>query len=524
MVTTTEGHGDVAIDPVTQKPYHSKRPHRKSRQGCRACKTRKVKCDEARPKCRNCMLRREDCVYAPTPPGSVRSPATDATSMPTSVDASPDLPLIPFDDSILDFDFGGPEEPGNWNLVVNEPLFSPVERDATDMKLLWFFTAKGYDAFSVQAGRDPDVDNILKVKIPQHAFAQPFLMDCLLALSALELGKTDPTIPAGRAIAYRARAFEGYRTAIEAARPDTFPALLACSLLLCCLSSQTFREPDSKELYIIDWMIVWRGIGLIVTIITPQSLYESGLAPLFYRPPIDLNTSSSNIPNNLLFMVSSIPQTDIDYEDKEAYYETLKYLGSLYLELQNGWSPILALRIITWFTFLPKRFIEVAQERRSRALVILAHYLCFIKFCESVWWLAGIANREIRGIRRFLGEEWDSLLAVPRSALYVDDPWTLGKLLMENLAWDKAAYETARKSEQDDKRVAKLMIVDDQGVPVNFAEGKFTRPSTGSPGAWNITGIKTEPTEAGESDVGAGLNTFDFAYSPLSSDTLSDLG
>jgi len=238
-------------------------------------------------------------------------------------------------------------------LQVKEPLFTPAGTDALDMKLLWFYTYKGFDSFSVQAGHQPQTDEILKVIIPRQAFANPFLMNCLLGLSALQLQDVDPDVSPERAIVYRAKAFEGYRRAVEEARPETYAALLATSLLLTALSSQMFRDPDARPLYIIDWMVVWRGIGLIVNLISPEALVDSGLSQLFSRPPIDLDASTTHIPNNLLFMISSIKEGDADFEHVDTYYETLKYLGSLYLELnENRFGPILDLRIIVWFTFV----------------------------------------------------------------------------------------------------------------------------------------------------------------------------
>src|SRR3954470_20713651 len=78
------------------RPYHSKRSHRKSRAGCISCKKRKVKtvlspppsallthlqvkCDEARPSCRHCALRKEQCVYTKSQkPSSKASPLAPA--------------------------------------------------------------------------------------------------------------------------------------------------------------------------------------------------------------------------------------------------------------------------------------------------------------------------------------------------------------------------------------------------------------------------------------------------------------
>ncbi|KAH6972030.1 hypothetical protein BKA56DRAFT_593564, partial [Ilyonectria sp. MPI-CAGE-AT-0026] len=46
-----------AQDPVI-KP---RRSHRKSRNGCRVCKSRHMKCDETRPACINCSVTGRHC-------------------------------------------------------------------------------------------------------------------------------------------------------------------------------------------------------------------------------------------------------------------------------------------------------------------------------------------------------------------------------------------------------------------------------------------------------------------------------
>lgn len=61
----------------TKKPALRKRkPHRKSRSGCRNCKLRRVKCDETRPTCRNCIGQCVICNYDATPSSSQASTST----------------------------------------------------------------------------------------------------------------------------------------------------------------------------------------------------------------------------------------------------------------------------------------------------------------------------------------------------------------------------------------------------------------------------------------------------------------
>lgn len=48
---------------LPDKPFHSKRPHRKTRAGCVNCKKRIIKCNEGKPSCSACLNRREHCEY-----------------------------------------------------------------------------------------------------------------------------------------------------------------------------------------------------------------------------------------------------------------------------------------------------------------------------------------------------------------------------------------------------------------------------------------------------------------------------
>ncbi|KAK6844930.1 hypothetical protein PG995_015040 [Apiospora arundinis] len=417
-----DGNAPAAAD----RPYHPKRPHKKSRAGCKQCKTRKVKCDEARPSCRSCTLRRETCVYPSTSnaPSSTTTVAR-AKSRTSSSTAKSSRGASPVSNGNNDAEV---------TTVVSEPAFRPTGMaDETDMKMLWFYTLETYNSFTTPGAHSPAVDHCLRVKVVEHAFASPFLMQCLMGLSALQLKGLGQPVDPSKAAGYRARAFEGYRSAIEAANPKDFPALLASSLLMCALSTQMFRDGSSTSpLYIVDWMQMWRGIGLIIEIISPKSIEESGLAIIFYRPPMDLEKSFRYIPNNLLFMVTSIKPGDDDYEHQQVYYEVLRFLGSFYMEMENGLSPVLDLRVITFFTFMPRPFIALAKEHRPRTLIILAHYLCFTKLNQWTWWMQGIADPQLKEICDYIGDSWSHLLRVPRKVMTLTDRVEIARTLLDN--------------------------------------------------------------------------------------------
>ena len=59
-----------------------------------------------------------------------------------------------------------------------------------------------------------------------------------------------------------------------------------------------------------------------------------------------------------------------------------------------------------WPGTVSQRFIELVHERRTEALVILAHYCVLLKKVNSCWWLEGVGCRLLTAIERELGVEW----------------------------------------------------------------------------------------------------------------------
>ncbi|KAI0537016.1 hypothetical protein GGR58DRAFT_514085 [Xylaria digitata] len=459
----------------TQKRYLSKRPHRKSRAGCKQCKKRKVKCDEAKPTCKACTLRKEQCIY-PNPPPSVppcapkHPPAGITSALPLrgtraqSAESVEEAEEVENVDSIA---FRRDMIP-----VVSEPLFIPEQAsDAMDMKMLWFYTAYSFQNFAINSGRSTVIDYILKVRIVEHAFRSPFLMETLKALSALHLRILNQPIPTQKLVAYQAQAFQGYRNAIEKADPTDFPALLGCSLFTVAMSSQGFRDPNGKRLFVVDWIAVWRGIGLIIELIEPQAVADSGLAALFWRPPIDIEKATQYIPNNLLFMITSIKYGDADYDYKKDYYELLKYLGSLYMELiEHGFGPILDLRVITFFTFCPRPLLPLMKQYQPRLLIIIAYWLCFVKLLHyKSWWMCGLEPQADQ-IFEEIGEKWGHMLRVPRMVMQTDGYVEIARLIIDNHNWTPSELDLYHKH-RDPRTQSELRFITNTGAEIEIVEG-----------------------------------------------------
>ncbi|EAA32268.3 hypothetical protein GE21DRAFT_7288 [Neurospora crassa] len=62
---------DTAVDAL-QRPKRARTSKPKVKTGCSNCKLRRIKCDEKRPACSNCVRSRKDCTGYPPPPRSAR--------------------------------------------------------------------------------------------------------------------------------------------------------------------------------------------------------------------------------------------------------------------------------------------------------------------------------------------------------------------------------------------------------------------------------------------------------------------
>ncbi|KAI1748036.1 hypothetical protein F4782DRAFT_518919 [Xylaria castorea] len=78
---------------VGNLPKMRRRSARKSRYGCQECKQRHVKCDETRPSCANCLIRKSPCSFAfiscislPALPNIANTRTTTATTPIVSLD------------------------------------------------------------------------------------------------------------------------------------------------------------------------------------------------------------------------------------------------------------------------------------------------------------------------------------------------------------------------------------------------------------------------------------------------------
>jgi hypothetical protein len=382
-------------------------------------------CDEAQPTCSFCEKRNLKCIYPirqersklPTPPTSINSagPSRDVSSFEkdevTELAMATELIIPPW-------------------IPPPTLLTSSGGLSLTDMRLLHHWSTITCDSLAIGDA----ASTTLQMVVPQLAFEHGFLLNAILGIASLDMGRLKPDsqeIQKQSAI-YRGRAVCGFRNALTQIEPGTrkYEAALVMSILLVVLySPNPIIEED--ELIIMKWLIFYRGLSVVINMTSmPKIIMAGSVGPFFRRQITDLKIGPV-VPKILVNMLQEVDTMDPDFLMLEHYCKVLDALGILYASLkQDGLGPELYIRVVSWCSYVGQEFTDCAMQRRPRALILMAHFLVFIKVVKGLWWLAGIPDRDLGKILKMLGPRWAPYLEVPLKAWMTTDKDEIAALLL----------------------------------------------------------------------------------------------
>ncbi|KAF7157603.1 hypothetical protein CNMCM5623_001977 [Aspergillus felis] len=220
----------------TMTNQRQKRPHTKSRWGCYNCRARRVKCQETKPACENCMYRDMECVY----PSKVRE-WVGAGKQPTSRR-----------DAFVASSQSGKLVSPSQGLAV-----SPFSGD--DLRFFHHFLlfARPHLPFGSE--------ETWATEVPKYAHQYPHLMHAMLALGATHysLVSSNGSEFSSTAIIHRGKALKALSAAIgkgpECTTTDMDIILATCYALVF----QAYHMRDG----LVDFAIMVRGCGVITNCI-----------------------------------------------------------------------------------------------------------------------------------------------------------------------------------------------------------------------------------------------------------------
>ncbi|KAI1758888.1 hypothetical protein GGR53DRAFT_515564 [Hypoxylon sp. FL1150] len=429
--------------------------HKKSRTGCIRCKQRRVKCDEARPSCGSCSKHSVECVYPsqPLPAGAGKGALTTCHDDGSSVYSAGAASASTLQRKMVNERSPSSNErrspPGSTMYSTpNSSYHTPVD-DVTDPDLdipegQWrrFWELRllhNHQANMIQPWSDAQSQSMIRMwefDVPDMAMRMAqqqnrcTLLYILFATSALHMW-TKSTDSRERAElmklhhTYLAMCSREQRRDIDEISqriPDNADYICLSSLRILAHSLalvQTLNvDPWEPPL---QWLHLGRGAGQVLgmgrELIDPQS---NPKMKIFMSNPPDLRN-----PDELIYCDHSAldwllehpsgPQSFAAQEDREledgdvlsVYGKALSYTCHVQSALDRGEPDFAIVRRLCGFAvWVPVEFTKFVEERRPRALVVLAHFMAFWLKYEHVWLIGRAGEWQIRGIHKVLPIDW----------------------------------------------------------------------------------------------------------------------
>lgn len=259
-----------------------------------------------------------------------------------------------------------------------------------------------------------------KVTVPNLAFEAPCLMDALLAVSALHLRSLCPDKSLIRAShGYMASALSQYSSTLVAGMDSSnAEALFTTSALIAfqISASRQFMiedshhggsQPENGYVLPLEWFQAFQGVKAVVMASWQWLRGSQRLYPIIDQQPalrLDLWSDKPKFFSALLEgLEDQIRGTDEQHrsETRKAYEHSVACLNWAHQRPERA-------AILGFPATVSRRFVELIAEKDPRALVIVSCFFAMTRAVDDVWWLKGVARREVTGLMTMLPPEWRS--------------------------------------------------------------------------------------------------------------------
>lgn len=314
----------------------------------------------------------------------------------------------------------------------------PVDR-MMELRLWHHFTTSTYKTLLINV----PADDIFKIDVPKLAFAfagKTYLADAILAVSALHLRSQHPDDKAlvQASHAYSASALADYCDSLTGGiQEENAESLFLTASLIAfqATASRIFIKDDgditpsvskssSRYPLPLAWFHAFQGIKTVVAT-SWQWIRNSAtvIAVINSQPSFQLDMNplgSSSFFGHLLEGLEDELTTEdpqIKLFSSQGYIHAVSVLNWAH---RNPYPPA----TLAFPAAVSKRFVQLVEARRPRALAIVACFFALLKRMDSVWWLGDVSRREVMGLVSLFepGSRWWRHLEWPiRIALWDGD-------------------------------------------------------------------------------------------------------
>jgi len=357
-----------------------RKAHKKSRQGCRNCKIRRVKCDETMPNCMKCASFGVSCNY-----GS-KAADLEISFAGTAIIKEVERPLDPF----LAANLGFAEVPAPLSPLIcvrNDPNF---KLDSLSMDRLFRFQTR-----TVLTIGNRTVSRLLQNAVSKLALEHPCLMHVIQTVTAIhDRYLLEP--PNSRRTTtevyhwFRAAALlnEKLSAPIQPSDRDALWGTASIMGIITCSSFEgaspedawPLKPPDPSDL---GWIRMAHGKSAIwdaTDPLRPDSLFSSlgGTCGGGYFPSVH-KVCIEHVPSAFVQLCGL---TESSTKENNPYHDPVQSLTALlYIDCDRS----TLMEFFSWISIIRSHFKLLLENKDPRALLLLAYW--FAKVCRAMWWV-----------------------------------------------------------------------------------------------------------------------------------------
>ncbi|KAF5129961.1 Sterol regulatory element-binding protein ECM22 [Metarhizium anisopliae] len=419
------GGGSACANGLESMQPGQKRPaklfHKKSRTGCQRCRARRVKCDEAKPICSNCTRLHLTCLYDRV------KPADHAPPPPLSSPSSSSSPSAAAKETA---------DPGS----AADPPESEARRKL-ELSLFYQYLSETGPSIAVDEASLP----LWADKVPQLALGCNALLYSLFLVAALHRAKKSNGAGAEsgsgsgsgsldhHASAYLDMAVRELGREIEHLSPANVDAVCLAASVLRIYTFVRLQERELRD-----------GEGEGAPYAPPTSwLRMTGTSAAVFRRSATITAMDpGSIGMQMVGLVADLlgegeprplegplahllrRQLSHELEEpwdaavRDAYLSALNCVAAVWAAMLDRRPPgSVARRLVVFPLLVDARFVDMVDEKRPRALVVMAHYFALLAMLRGFWWVGDAGPREVKAIAKHLPAEWQAWLRWPLEIL-----------------------------------------------------------------------------------------------------------
>ncbi|OXV07928.1 hypothetical protein Egran_04310 [Elaphomyces granulatus] len=372
------------------KSMVGRRSHRKSRQGCQQCKARKVKCDETKPACKNCVRHAIDCSFDRISVSHLLSPQTSEASSKHASSSATDLACRPLTDLNI-----------------------------RDLELLHHYST----TTSYTIARNPLLQTLWRVTVPQIGLSSPFVMRAVLSISALHLSYLRPEHKEyyiSQAACHHEVALNEVSPILATLLQENSEGMLLFAALTCFIACAKPRKMG--DFLLIDggklsqWLTLFRATRTI-TDFAGDALKAGPLALMFSigeRKMLMRESKSNQELSCILELKSSIRDEVTDLGELETYLGAVDELSKSFSIMFDPALPSCETSdVFIWLLRVSDEYMSLLEREKPVAMVIFAYYCVVLRQLEWTWWLNGWSIHVMSAIYQLLNEVYRSWVRWP---------------------------------------------------------------------------------------------------------------